>query len=170
MINVVMINLYRLRMLIVIFWMLYLGEVLSIQIYDSTLYSPILHLEKILIDRAINLNYIFYSVLVVESALLLYSSSTLWFGYLSGKWTYIIYLLFSVFDNIFLSVQAFSWLDMIFITFGFIISGVILLALFTPPLKEDLAKAKPFCFWKIFFTFFIFFILFFTIPIMINYS
>jgi hypothetical protein len=159
-----MINSFRLKILICLFWLGYLGQVLSMQLYDPTLYSPILHLEKILVERAINLNGLFFIFLIVEASLLLYAQSALWYGYISGKWTYLVYACLSIFDNVFLSVQAFSWLDMIFIAFNYLLSGIILLALFSSPLVDELAVKKPFYFWKVFFTFFIFFILLFGVP------
>ena len=104
-------NSKKLRLLIALSWIAYIGQVLSFRFYDPSLHSPLLHLSDLVVDRIINSNNVFYFVLVIEAILLIYGSAALWEGYQSGKWAYSIYTIFTIFDNYFISVQAFSSLD-----------------------------------------------------------
>jgi hypothetical protein len=162
-------NLNQLRMLIVLSWLIYIAEVLTVQFYDPALHSPALQLSKTVLEKAVIQDYAFYSFLAIEATLIIYASAALWFGYLSGKWAYLLYIFFALTDAYFVSVQAFSSFDIIWDNTSFFIIGIIALALFSSPLKEKLSEKKPFYFWKVFITFFIFFILFFGLPLSFSY-
>lgn len=162
-------TLKHLRILIVISWLIYLCAIFVYKFYDPSLYSPIIHIAKIQLEKIIHQNLLLYFILVADAMLIIYASAALWFGHITGKWAYTLYIAFALIANYFLPVQAFSSLDIFLEDLNFLILGIILLALYTSPLKEILAVPKLFPFWKIAIMFFIFFMLFFALPISFYY-
>jgi hypothetical protein len=164
-----MITLKRLRILIVIIWLSYICQVLAAHFFDPTLYSPILLISHMALERTININATFDMFLVIEAFFLIYSSAALWFAYYPGKWAFVIYIILALFDNYFISVRAFSFVDIFLEDLNFLLFGIILLSIFSSPLNEKLAANKRINLLRFFGIFFLFFGVFFLLPMGLTY-
>lgn len=163
-----MASLKLLRITIVIFFFIFIFEELMISLYDFSLASPILLQAKTIIEELFKTSLL-YNVLSFFALLTLaYSAATLWFGYSSGRWAYILFILLEILIQCLTPTIAFSGITSAINSLYFITLGIILTQIFQPQLQSIFLEKKSFK-WRVVGLFLIFIIVC-TIPAIVAFN
>lgn len=154
-----MADLKTLRWLIIFSYFFTLLFTMTSVYFDPTLGEPMIAESNHLISSAMINSVAFNVVFMLTLLTLAYSSAALWFGYISGKWTFILFIILDLSIPYFTKVMALSWLGNILLSLYMLVLGMIFAILFLSPLKEELRRPKPFRFWAVFGMFILFFII-----------
>ena len=144
-----MATLKNLRILIVMAFILFFCQQLTLSLYEPTLASPVLRQQTHeLIELMARDNLLLYSA-AVEMVLLSFAAAALWFAYRAGRAAYILYLILTLADNYLLEIQASSWLGVALSEITFLVWGMILALLFCSPLREQISQKKAYRTWYV---------------------
>lgn len=149
-----MLTLKHLRIAIAIFFLIYIASQATIIFYDPMLSSPVL-LQRNELLKSSNFES-FYLLAILPLA---YACAALWFGYLSGKWVFLLYLLWELIAQYFNGVVAYSGLGSALESLYFLVLGIILTLLFTQPLRDELNTPKPYRLFSVILMFLVFLML-----------
>lgn len=152
-------SLTKLRILTAIFFLVFIGQELMVSLYDPSLSSPILLQARAILEGLLK-NSVMYNVLGALAIIALsYSLAALWFGYNSGKWFYILFLIFEIVIQCLTPVIAYSGVTSALNSLYFLLLGVILAMLYTSPFKAMFFETKPFKVWRVIGMFLVFLVL-----------
>ena len=147
--GIFMLSLNRLRITIGIFFLVFVCEELMFSLYDPGLSSSILLQARNLLDELIKSNLVYNVFGLLDIIAMSYSFAALWFGYNSGKWLFILFLIFELVIQCLTPVIAYSGKTGALDSLYFLILGIILAMLYQSPIKEMLLDKKPFKVWHV---------------------
>lgn len=131
-----MTSLNQIRTLIAIFFLVFISEELLLIFYDPTLGSPLLEQSKKIVNDLLQHNLIYNVLGLLAIISLSYSSAALWFGYNSGRWMYILFLILEGIIQCLTPVIAYSGVTSVVDCLYFLILGMILSLIFMSSLKN----------------------------------
>lgn len=157
-----------LRYLIILSVALFLLQEILHGIYNPSLDSTILAQYKNYVFELANASRFFVTLMLVAVVLNAYSFAAMWFGYNSGRWSYILSIVLVLTGNYLLKIVVFSSLEFIMMVLGLIVTGMMLTLIFSSPLQDEFTTKKRQRFFALTATFILFLVLFFLPVIAIN--